>query len=101
MGVNLQHFDIGNITLGEYHIKYNVRNKEDGFEWALIAAYGEAQEEFKEDFLTEMIQICNAEDKPTLIGGDFNIIWSPAEKTMIETMVAGFFFLTPVLKVSI
>lgn len=39
LGVNLQLFDIGNITLGEFHIKFEIRNKEDGFEWVLIAAY--------------------------------------------------------------
>jgi endonuclease/exonuclease/phosphatase family metal-dependent hydrolase len=80
LGINLQLFDIGNITLGDYHIKFNVKTKVDDFEWALIAAYGVAQDEFKEAFVTEMVQICSTDDKPTLIGGDFNIIRSPAEK---------------------
>jgi exonuclease III len=78
--INLQLFDIGNITLGDYHIKFNVKTKVDGFKWALIAAYGAAQDEFKEAFLTEMVQICSTDDKPALIGGDFNIIRSHAEK---------------------
>lgn len=73
-GVNLQTFDIGEITLGDYHIRFNVRNKEDGFEWVLIAVYGAAQSELKEAFLTEMVQLCNMDDKPLLVGGDFNII---------------------------
>ena len=67
LGINLQVLDIGNITLGDFHIKFNVRTKEDGFEWVLIAAYGAAQDELKESFLTEMVQISSSEDKPTLL----------------------------------
>jgi hypothetical protein len=72
-----------NITLGDFHIKFNVRTKEDGFEWVLIAAYGAAQDELKETFLTEMVQISSSEDKPILLGGDFNIIRRPSKKIMI------------------
>ena len=92
LGINLQVLDIGNITLGDFHIKFNVRTKEDGFEWVLIAAYGAAQDELKESFLTEMVQISSSEDKPTLLGGDFNIIRRPSEKIMIDTMIDGLFF---------
>jgi hypothetical protein len=80
LSVNLQLFDIGDITLGDFHIKFNIRNKEDGFEWVLIATYGAAQDELKKAFLTEMVKMCNIADKPILIGGDFNIIRRPSEK---------------------
>ena len=92
LGINLQVLDIGNITLGDFHIKFNVPTKEDGFEWVLIAAYGAAQDELKEAFLTEMAQISSSEDKPTLLDGDFNIIRRPSEKIMIDTMIDGLFF---------
>lgn len=52
LGVNLQVFYIKNITVGDFHIKFDNRNKEDGFEWVLIVAYGAAQDELKEAFLT-------------------------------------------------
>jgi len=39
-----------------------------------------------------MVQISSSEDKPTLLGGDFNIIRRPSEKIMIDTMIDGLFF---------
>ena len=80
MGVNAHVFDIGNIVIGNFHIKFNVRNKDDGFEWAIIAAYGAAQDDLKQDFLTEMVHFCSSTDKPFVLGGDFNIIRNPSEK---------------------
>jgi hypothetical protein len=66
--------------LVDFHIKFSVQTKEDGFEWVLIAAYGAAQDELKEAFLTEMVQISSSEDKSTLLGRDFNIIRRPSKK---------------------
>jgi hypothetical protein len=51
----------------------------------LIAIYGATQEEEKEFFLRELVHVCNAENLPTLMGGDFNIIRSPKEK--IDIMI--------------
>ena len=45
-----------------------------------MAVYGAAQPEFKEKFLTELVQACRKESLPVLIGGDFNIIRNPSEK---------------------
>jgi len=42
--------------------------------------YGAAQDEFKEAFLTELVQLCTKETLPIIIGGDFNIIRGPNEK---------------------
>jgi hypothetical protein len=39
----------------------------------------------REFFLRELVHVCNAENLPTLMGGDFNIIRSPKEK--IDTMI--------------
>ncbi|WVZ85036.1 hypothetical protein U9M48_031999, partial [Paspalum notatum var. saurae] len=80
LGVNAHVFDIGNIVIGDFHIKFNVRNKDDGFEWAIIAAYGAAQDDLKQDFLTEMVHFCSSTDKPFVLGGDFSIIRNPSEK---------------------
>jgi hypothetical protein len=41
---------------------------------------GAAQDEFREAFLVELVQICSKETLPNLIGGDFNIIRSPQGK---------------------
>ena len=43
LGINPSIFDIGYISQGDYHIKFRMRNKADGFQWNLIAVYGAAQ----------------------------------------------------------
>jgi hypothetical protein len=72
-------------------VKFRLRNRSDDFHWVLVAVYGAAQPEFKEAFLTELVQACNKENKPILLGGDFIIIRNPSEKTMIGLMVVGLF----------
>jgi hypothetical protein len=61
-------------------VKFRLRNRSDDFHWVLVAVYGAAQPEFKEAFLTELVQACNKENKPILLGGDFIIIRNPSEK---------------------
>jgi hypothetical protein len=50
MGINQDCFEIENIVDGDYHIKFVLKNKGDGFCWALLSVYGAAQEEHKELF---------------------------------------------------
>jgi len=68
-------FEIENIEDGDYHIKFLIKNKVDGFRWALLSVYGAAQEEHREHFLSELVRACTScGDLPFLVGGDFNII---------------------------
>ena len=55
MGINKDCFEVENIVDGDYHIKFVLRNKIDGFRWALLSVYGAAQEEQKENFLSELV----------------------------------------------
>jgi exonuclease III len=80
LGVNLDVCDIGSIEEGEFFIKFQLRNRTDDFHWCLVAVYGAAQPEFKEQFLTELVQACSKVSLPLLVGGDFNIIRNPSEK---------------------
>jgi exonuclease III len=80
LGVNLDVCDVGSIEEGDFFIKFHLRNRCDDFHWCLVAVYGAAQPEFKEKFLTELVQACRNESLPLLIGGDFNIIRNPSEK---------------------
>jgi hypothetical protein len=50
MGINQECFKIENIVNGDYYIKFVLRNKVDGFRWALLSVYGVAHEENKETF---------------------------------------------------
>jgi hypothetical protein len=76
--MDMDKFDIQNIVHGNFYLKFKVKNKSDNFEWILIALYGTSQEEEKESFLQELVQTCNIESLPLIIG-DFNIIRSPHE----------------------
>ena len=80
VGVNLDHIEVGGIEEGDFFVKFRLRDKKDGFKWVLIAVYGAAQPSFKEKFLTELVQACNKEKLPIMVGGDFNIIRNPSEK---------------------
>jgi hypothetical protein len=56
--------------------------------------YGPAQEEHKEKFLVELVNLCCHETLPLVIGGDYNILRHPSEK-MIDIIIGGHSFLTP------
>jgi hypothetical protein len=68
-------------TTGEFHIKFHVRNKADNFIWSLVVVYGAAQEEQKDAFLRELVNLANNDPHPILIGGDFNLLRFPHEKS--------------------
>ncbi|KAG2576580.1 hypothetical protein PVAP13_6NG031666 [Panicum virgatum] len=70
----------GGILLGEFFIKFHLRNKSDDFKWILMAVYGPAQDDFKPAFLAELVRTCQQNPVPTLIGGDFNIMRHSKEK---------------------
>jgi hypothetical protein len=54
---------------GDYHIKLHIRNRADNFTWSLVAVYGAAQDEFKADFLHELVNLEKYNPYPILIGG--------------------------------
>jgi hypothetical protein len=41
----------------EFHVKLHIRNKSDNFPWILITVYGAALDDFKTDFLQEMVNL--------------------------------------------
>jgi hypothetical protein len=55
-------------------------NKVDDYKWALVMVYEPAQEEFKESFLAEMVNVCSHENLSLVVGGDFNIMRHLSEK---------------------
>jgi endonuclease/exonuclease/phosphatase family metal-dependent hydrolase len=67
-------------SYGEFHIKLHIRNRAD-FIWTLVAVYGAAQEDFKAAFLREMVNLAKDNPYPILIGGDFNMLRFPFEKS--------------------
>jgi hypothetical protein len=57
-----------------FFVKFRVRDRKSDFKRVLVVVYGAAQPEFKESFLTELVQACRGESLPLCIRGDFNII---------------------------
>jgi hypothetical protein len=92
VGVDLQVLDIGAIDEGDYYVKFHLCNKSHSFKWALVVVYGPAQDDEKEGFLAEMVNMCSHEQLPTMIGGDFNILRSSEEKIMTDLIIGGLSF---------
>jgi hypothetical protein len=80
LGVDLQIFDIGAIDEGDFYIKFHLCNKVDDYKWVLVVVYGLTQDEFKESFLAELVNMCSHEISPLLIGGNYNILRHSSEK---------------------
>jgi hypothetical protein len=76
--------DAGNIDDGNFFVKFSLRDRKSDFKWVLVAVYEAAQPEFKESFLTELVQACDNEKLPLCVGGDFNIIRNSSEKNNVK-----------------
>ena len=79
-------------------MKFHVKIKQDDFLWALVAVYGAAQDAQKPDFLAELVRICDHENLPMLVGGDFNIIRRQEEKNNDSFNARWLLFLMLLLK---
>jgi hypothetical protein len=79
LGVNLDVVSIIQIVHSNFIVKFKLKNKCDNFEWILMAVYGPAQEEKKDNFLQELAHACSTETLPLLVGGDFNILRNPSD----------------------
>ena len=81
LGVDLLVFDIGAIAEGDFYVKFTLLCKSDGFKFVLYVVYGLAQHEHKQEFLAEMANTFSRETLPYVIGGDFNIMRHPQDKS--------------------
>jgi hypothetical protein len=85
LGVDFQFFTIAAIDEVDYYIKFHLCNKSDYFQWALVVVYGLAQEEHKESFMAELVNMCSHENLPLLMG--IIIFWGTnLRRIMITTM---------------
>ena len=80
VGINSDTLQVKKVETGDYCVKLQLRNKNDGFEWAFIPVYGAAQDSHKFEFLSELVRMCEVEELPKLLGGDFNILRKKEEK---------------------
>lgn len=68
-------------SYGDFHIKFNIHNRVDNFVWSSVVVYVTAQEAHKAAFLRELINLANNNPHSILIGGDFNMLRFPHEKS--------------------
>jgi hypothetical protein len=95
LGIDLDVYDIGAIDEGDFYVKFHLCNKNNSFKWALVAVYDPAHDNFKESFLSELVNMGRHEALPIMLGGDFNIIRKPDEKTMTDLTIDGLSYLMP------
>ena len=81
LGVRNDTMEVLSSSDGEFHIKLHIRNKNDNFLWSLATVYGAAQNEHMPDFLRELVNLAKHNPHPIIIGGDFNLLRFPHEKS--------------------
>jgi hypothetical protein len=81
LAVDLSVFDIGAINEGDFYVKLTLRYKSIDFKFVLYSIYGPAQSQNKGAFLAELTNTCSKENLPFLIGGDFDIMQKPEDKS--------------------
>ena len=68
LGVRCEALEVRSVVMGDFAVKFRVRSKDDGFNWALVAVYGAAQPELKPEFLADLVRICGSESFLSLWG---------------------------------
>jgi exonuclease III len=81
LGVDLSEFDIGDIDEGDFYVNFTLRYKSNDFKFVLYSIYGPTQLQNKGAFLAELANTYSKENLPYLIGGDFNIMRKPEDKS--------------------
>jgi endonuclease/exonuclease/phosphatase (EEP) superfamily protein YafD len=66
---------------GEFFSSMRVQGRQDDYKWEVINVYGPVQIERKATFLEELHQKISSIVGPCIIGGDFNMIRFPWEKS--------------------
>ena len=67
VGINLQTISVKGVKNGDRCVNFDLTSKSDGFEWSLVTVYGAAQDKHKQEFLAELVRICDQGTKPLLI----------------------------------
>jgi exonuclease III len=80
-GVRTDDITVLNKDKEEFYSSILVSSRQDKFKWEIVNVYGPVQLERKKDFLNELtIKISNMRE-PFVMGGDFNMIRFPWEKS--------------------
>ena len=86
VGIRKESLDVSAVRIRKHLVQVNLWDKKKKCQWALLAVYGPAYEELKDNFLAEMAAWCNMVSMPYIIGGDFNIIRNCGEKNKMSLL---------------
>jgi hypothetical protein len=72
---------IHNVSLHSFAISCILHEKAKKFSWKLVVVYGLVYKDKKVEFIDELHSILSSWQGPNLIGGDFNLCRSAADKS--------------------
>jgi hypothetical protein len=81
LGVKDSIFEVGSIDSGQFFISALVYHREAKFKFEIIGVYGPANHARSELFLQELEAKVNSCQHPVVVGGDFNLIRGPEDKS--------------------
>jgi hypothetical protein len=79
-GFRFSRFTVCSAVTSRFFIKVTLMDLKIQQKWCLVIVYGAAQDDEKDDFLTDLGDICSDQSLPLLIGGDFNLLRGANEK---------------------
>jgi hypothetical protein len=65
----------------DFSVSVMLLDKKSGFSWKLVIVYGSPYEEGKQAFIDELHSVMAGCQRPTLIGGDFNLVRFTSDKS--------------------
>ena len=71
------------LEVGIFSISCRFKNCEDGFMWFFTGVYGPTMKRYREPFWEELGAIRGLWSDPWCIGGDFNVIRFPSERSRV------------------
>lgn len=87
VGVKVELSEVGSFKQGEYMIQLNLWDRRCKLKWNLIIVCGDAQEEGKLPFLSELSSFCSTNFDPFLIGGISISFVLAMRKTRMEVSI--------------
>jgi len=81
VGCNNEKFSATLLEVLDFSVSLMIEDKTTSFCWKQVVVYGSPYDNGKEDFINELHDIMDKWQGPIIIGGDFNLVRSSAEKS--------------------
>ena len=71
-------------AVGRFSVSCEFKNVVDHFVWAFTGVYGPNSDRDRSFFWEELSSLCSWWDVPWCVGGDFNVVWFPSERLVLQ-----------------